>query len=113
MLNMDYHYGGTLETIKNLIDNQIPVIWLHHVPTGKVWIPHAALVIGYDDTLRKMVVTDPAFGSEVILSYKEFLSRWYRTNNLVVTVTSKIIALKGNELNRTLGNPVDVQYQFL
>ena len=90
MLNIDYHYGGDLESIKRLINDNIPLIWLHHVPTGKGWMPHAAVVIGYDDTRRKMVVADPAYGFEVMIPYTEFLRRWYRTNNLMIIVTSKL-----------------------
>jgi len=90
MLNIDYHYGGDLESIKRLIDDNIPVIWLHHVPTGKGWMPHAAVVIGYDDALRKMAVADPAYGFEVMMPYTEFLRRWYRANNLIIIVTSKL-----------------------
>ena len=90
MLNINHHYGGDLESIKRLIDDNIPLIWLHHVPTGKGWMPHAAVVIGYDDTRRKMVVADPAYGFEVMIPYTEFLRRWYRTNNLMIIVTSKL-----------------------
>jgi len=90
MLTIDHHYGGDLESVKDLIDKQIPMIWLHHVPTDKGWLPHAAIVIGYSDVLRRIVVADPAYGHEVILSYKEFLRRWYRTNNLMIIVTSKL-----------------------
>lgn len=90
MLNIDYHYGGDIESIKRLIDDNIPIIWLHHVPISKRWMPHAAVVIGYDDALRKMVVADPAYGFEVMIPYTEFLRRWYRTNNLIIIVTSKL-----------------------
>ncbi|MCX5854438.1 MAG: C39 family peptidase [Deltaproteobacteria bacterium] len=89
-LNIEYYYGGNLESVKKLIDNQIPLIWLHHVPTPKGWVPHAAVVIGYDDVLRRMVVADSAYGREVFLPYREFIRRWYRTDNLMIIVTSKL-----------------------
>ncbi len=91
MLNVEHHYGGNLESVKRLIDNQIPVIWLHRVPEGRRWGGlHSAVVIGYDDVRRIVVVADPACGCEVAMSYKEFMMRWQKTDNLYVVVTSRL-----------------------
>jgi len=91
MLNVEHHYGGNLESVKRLIDNQIPVIWLHRVPEGRRWGGlHSAVVIGYDDVRRIVVVADPACGCEVVMSYKEFMMRWQKTDNLYVVVTSRL-----------------------
>lgn len=91
MLNVEHHYGGNLESIKRLIDNQIPVIWLHRVLEERRWGGlHSAVVIGYDDVRKIVVVADPACGCEVVMSYKEFLTRWQKTDNLYVVVTSRL-----------------------
>ncbi len=91
MLNVEHRYGGDLESIKRLIDNKTPVIWLHRAIEGNRWGGlHSAVVIGYDDVRRIMVVADPACGCEVYMSYKGFLTRWQKTDNLYVVVTSKL-----------------------
>jgi hypothetical protein len=91
MLNVEHHYGGNIESIKKLIDNKIPVIWLHRVVEGTRWGGlHSAVVIGYDDVRRRVVVADPACGCEIDMSYKDFLTRWQKTDNLYVVVTSRL-----------------------
>jgi hypothetical protein len=89
-LDIEYRYKGDLEAIKKYIDNNIPVLWLHYAPAGRRWGRHAAVVIGYDDTARRMIVADPAYGAEVSMTYVEFLRRWYGTRELMITVTSRI-----------------------
>jgi ABC-type bacteriocin/lantibiotic exporter with double-glycine peptidase domain len=89
-LDINYRYHGTLELIKQNIDNNIPILWLHYAPAGRRWGRHAAVVIGYDDTARKMIVADPAYGAEVAMPYVEFLRRWHGTRELMITVTSRI-----------------------
>jgi uncharacterized protein YvpB len=89
-LDINYQYHGTLELIKQNIDNNIPILWLHYSPAGRRWGRHAAVVIGYDDTARKMIVADPAYGAEVAMPYVEFLRRWFGTRELMITVTSRI-----------------------
>jgi hypothetical protein len=89
-LDIDYRYHGTLKLIKQYIDNNIPVLWLHYSPAGRVWGRHVAVVIGYDDTARKMIVADPAYGVEMAMPYVEFLRRWYGTRELMIAVTSGI-----------------------
>jgi hypothetical protein len=91
MLNVEHHYGGDIESVKRLIDDQIPVIWLHRTIVGNRWGGlHSAVVIGYDDVRRIMVVADPACGCEVYVSYKGFLTRWQKTDYLYVVVTSRL-----------------------
>jgi hypothetical protein len=88
-LDIDYRYHGTLELIKQYIDNNIPVLWLHHSLVSRVWGRHVAVVIGYDDTARKMIVADPAYGTEIAVPYTEFLQRWHGARELIA-VTSRI-----------------------
>jgi hypothetical protein len=87
-LDIDYRYHGTLELIKQYIDNNIPVLWLHYV-AGWGWGGHVAVVIGYDDTARKMIVADPAYGAEIAMPYVEFLRRW-QVRREMIAVTSRI-----------------------
>jgi ABC-type bacteriocin/lantibiotic exporter with double-glycine peptidase domain len=89
-LDVNYQYHGTLELIKQNIDNNIPVLWLHFVPAGRRVGRHAAVVIGYDDTARRMIIADPAWGAEIAMSYTDFLQRWYGTRQLMIAVTSRI-----------------------
>jgi len=89
-LDIEYHYRGELDEIKRYIDNNIPVLWLHDAGTGKRVGRHAAVVIGYDDTARRMIIADPGYGTEISYSYVSFLSRWRITSELIIAVTSRI-----------------------
>ncbi len=87
-LDIDYRYHGTLELIKQYIDNNIPVLWLHYV-AGWGRGGHVAVVIGYDDTAGKMIVADPGYGAEIAMPYVEFLRRW-QVRREMIAVTSRI-----------------------
>lgn len=87
-LDTEYRYHGTIEAIKDYIDNNIPVLWLHYV-VGWGLGGHVAVVIGYDDKERKMIVADPAYGAEVAMPYVEFLKRW-QVRREMIAVTSRI-----------------------
>jgi hypothetical protein len=87
-LDIDYQYHGTLELIKQYIDNNIPVLWLHYV-AGWGRGGHVAVVIGYDDTAGKIIVADPAYGAEIAMPYVEFLRRW-QVRREMIAVTSRI-----------------------
>ncbi|HET6459318.1 MAG TPA: C39 family peptidase [Syntrophales bacterium] len=89
-LDVEYHYKGDLEEIKKYIDNNIPILWLHAVPARIGRGRHAAVVIGYDDTERRMITADPAYGTEVSMSYADFLKRWRESSELIIAVTSRI-----------------------
>ncbi len=89
-LDVEYHDRGNVEEIKKYIDNDIPVLWLHAAGFGTVWGRHAAVVIGYDDTERRMIIADPAYGAEIEVLYTDFLKRWRISNELIIAVTSRI-----------------------
>jgi hypothetical protein len=89
-LDAEYHYRGNLEEIKQYIDNNIPVMWLHLVPARRGWGRHVAVVIGYDDKERRMIVADPAFGTEISYTYIQFMQRWHGTSELIIAVTLRI-----------------------
>jgi len=89
-LDVNYQYHGTIELIKQNIDNNVPILWLHYALAGRRGGRHAAVVIGYDDRAREMIVADPAWGAEVAMPYAEFLRRWFGTRELMITVTSRI-----------------------
>jgi len=88
-LDIEYHYHGTVEEIKEYIDNNIPVIWPHNLAPVRGWAGHVAVVIGYDDKERKMIVADPGYGAEVNIPYVEFLRKW-RVARELIAVTSRI-----------------------
>jgi hypothetical protein len=91
MLNVEHRYSGTLDDVKELINRQIPVIWLHRARIGPRWAGlHSAVVTGYDDEKRFILVADPACGCEIAVPYQEFLMRWQQTNYLYVVVTSRL-----------------------
>ncbi|HUH65900.1 MAG TPA: C39 family peptidase [Syntrophales bacterium] len=89
-LDVEHHYKGDLEEVKKYIDNNIPVLWLHAAGSGPGWSRHAAVVIGYDDTARRMIIADPAYGAEVSYPYVDFLARWRISSELIIAVTSRI-----------------------
>jgi len=89
-LDLEYHYRGDLEEIKRYIDNNIPVLWIHATARWGGRGRHAAVVIGYDDTARRMIIADPGYGKEISYSYTDFLKRWHGTSELIIAVTSRI-----------------------
>lgn len=90
MLNVEHQYHCDLEKIKRFIDDRIPLIWPHYVPTHHGWSPHVSVVIGYDDGTRRMVIAEPSCGCEMTLRYRDFLQRWQKTDCLLVIVTSRL-----------------------
>lgn len=89
-LDIEYRYNGNLEAIKQYIDNNVPVLWLHLVPARGGWYRHVAVVIGYDDTARRMIIADPAYGAEVSMTYADFLRWWHGTSELMIAVISRM-----------------------
>ncbi|HUH65899.1 MAG TPA: C39 family peptidase [Syntrophales bacterium] len=89
-LDLSYHYKGDIEEVKRYIDDNIPVLWLHATNRWGGRGRHAAVVIGYDDTERRMYIADPGYGREIYYSYTDFLRRWHGTRELLIVVTSRI-----------------------
>lgn len=67
--------GGTIEDIKRLIAQGIPVIVLQfHQEVGKV--PHFRVVRGYDDAAGHLIMSDSLSGPNVALTERDFDVLW-------------------------------------
>lgn len=67
-----YGYIGTLEDLKEKIDQKIPVI-LYFSPYG---FGHVVVGIGYDEKKRRIIIHDPTIASDYEIPYSEFLKEW-------------------------------------
>lgn len=85
--NVDYREEGNLETVKKYIDNEVPVMWGHLAPGKWEGTRHMAVIIGYDDVYKSVVVADPGYGREISLSYDEFRNQWERVRNVMIAVS--------------------------
>ncbi|GAA5533961.1 LysM peptidoglycan-binding domain-containing protein [Deinococcus aluminii] len=67
--------GGTVEDIKRLVAQGIPVIVLQfHQEVGK--IPHFRVVRGYDDAAGHLIMSDSLSGPNVALTERDFDVLW-------------------------------------
>ena len=86
--------GGTLEGVKNLIANQIPV--LLEIGTFRIrdlngkysWMGHYQVINGYDDAAGELILQDSYLtnGQNYRLSYDTLLAEWRSFNFIYVVI---------------------------
>jgi hypothetical protein len=86
-LNVDYREEGDLESVKIYIDKGIPVMCGRIAPGKWEGTRHMAVIIGYDDVYKAVVLADPGYGREISLSYDEFMDEWGRVNKPMIAVS--------------------------
>ena len=86
-LNVDYHEEGDLEAVKSYIDKGIPVICGRIAPGKWEGTRHMAVIIGYDDVYKSVVLADPGYGREISITYDEFMDEWGRANRPMIAVS--------------------------
>src|SRR6185295_15671724 len=78
--------GGTLDQLKRLVSNNLPVIvetWLIHDGDG---LGHYRLVTGYDDATSQLNTFDSLSGPDVKVGYEQFEPDWRVFNRLYVVI---------------------------
>jgi hypothetical protein len=86
-LNVDYHEEGDLEAVKSYIDKGIPVMCGRIAPGKWEGTRHMAVIIGYDDVYKAVVLADPGYGREISIGYDEFMDEWGRANRAMIAVS--------------------------
>jgi len=86
-LNVDYHEEGNLEAIRRYIDKGIPVMCGRIAPGKWEGTRHMAVIIGYDDVYKTVVLADPGYGREISIGYDEFMDQWGRVNRPMIAVS--------------------------
>jgi uncharacterized protein YvpB len=86
-LNVDYHEEGDLEAVKSYIDKGIPVMCGRIAPGKWEGTLHMAVIIGYDDVYKTVVLADPGYGREISIGYDEFMDEWGRANRPMIAVS--------------------------
>jgi uncharacterized protein YvpB len=86
-LNVDYHEEGDLEAVKSYIDKGIPVMCGRIAPGKWEGTRHMAVIIGYDDVYKSVVLADPGYGREISIGYDEFMDEWGRANRPMIAVS--------------------------
>lgn len=72
-----FGYIGTLEDLKDRIDQGIPVL-VFLTPFG---YGHVVVVIGYDETKHQIIMHDPTVANNQAISYDDFLQEWRQSGN--------------------------------
>lgn len=72
-----YGYIGTLEDLKDRIDQNLPVI-VFLSPYG---YGHVVVVIGYDETRHQIIMHDPTIADHHAVGYDDFLIEWRQSGN--------------------------------
>jgi len=78
--------GGTIELLKTLINNDLPVLaetWLTHDGDG---LGHYRLITGYDDATGQLTTSDSLNGPKFQVSYEQFEADWRVFNRLYLLV---------------------------
>ena len=86
-LNVDYHEEGDLESVKGYIDKGIPVICGRIAPGKWEGTRHMAVIIGYDDVYKLVILADPGYGREISITYDQFMNEWGRVNRPMIAVS--------------------------
>ncbi|MCU0496220.1 MAG: tetratricopeptide repeat protein [Anaerolineae bacterium] len=79
--------GGTLDLIKSLISNNIPVIietgyWIE----GSDWLGHYQTIVGYDDNIGNFYIYDSNFGQNFVEGYIYLDENWQYFNRRFIVV---------------------------
>jgi len=86
-LNVDYHEEGDLEAVKSYIDKGVPVICGRIAPGKWEGTRHMAVIIGYDDVYKLVILADPGYGREISITYDQFMNEWGRVNRPMIAVS--------------------------
>jgi hypothetical protein len=85
--NVDYHEEGDLKDVRSYIDKGIPVMCGRIAPGKWEGTRHMAVIIGYDDVYKAVVLADPGYGREISIGYDEFMDQWGRANRPMIAVS--------------------------
>ena len=88
-----YNYM-TLEEVKNLLTNDIPVIAVQNY-TLSLPFSHARVIIGFDDEKQEIISNDPTAGKNYRMSYSYFSA----LNTGINTDFFKVIVISTEEIN--------------
>ncbi|GAG63330.1 unnamed protein product, partial [marine sediment metagenome] len=88
-----YNYM-TIEDIKNLLEEDIPVIAVQNYSLSLPY-SHARVIIGFDDEKQEIITNDPTAGEDYIISYSNFLALNFNSN----TDKCKVIVLSPGEVD--------------
>ncbi|MBX7153251.1 tetratricopeptide repeat protein, partial [bacterium] len=89
-----FGYLGTLEDLKDRIDQGIPVL-VFLTPFGG---GHVVVVIGYDETKHQIIMHDPTVANDHAVAYDDFLREWKQSGNecaIVAPFDKNIIVTEG------------------
>jgi len=96
-----YNYM-TLEDIKNLLEEDIPVIAVQNYSLSLPY-SHARVIIGFDDEKQEVITNDPTAGKDYIISYSDFLALNFDSN----TDKCKVIVLSPEEVDSKNAELID------
>ncbi len=89
-----YGYMGTIEDLKDRIDQNIPVL-VFLTPFG---YGHVVVVIGYDESKHQIIMHDPTVANNQAVGYDDFLQEWRQSGNecaIIVPFDRDIVVTEG------------------
>jgi len=100
-----YNYM-TLEEVKNLLTNDIPVIAVQNY-TLSLPFSHARVIIGFDDEKQEIISNDPTAGKDYKMSYSNFAALNTGINPdlfKIIVIAVEDISIKNAELINNMNN---------
>jgi ABC-type bacteriocin/lantibiotic exporter with double-glycine peptidase domain len=77
--------NGDIESLKSLIDNQLPVIILVDKGKWKVSVPHYYVAYGYNDE-KRVILLHTGFESAQEISFDKLDNQWKKMNRLMLVI---------------------------
>lgn len=108
-----YRYGGTFETLKQLISNNFVVmIEAGYDPerANQGWMGHYLLVIGYDDAQQVFITHDSYDGQGLAYSYTHVQEHWQHFNYVYFVIYE---SAREPELFNLLGEDADTRENYI
>lgn len=100
-----YRMGGTLDLLKALLSNNIPVIIeTGYYLEGSDWLGHYQTLIGYDDSLAQFIVNDSNIGPNHIETYSYLDQKWQHFNRTFIAI---YLPQDEEKVARILGDRMD------
>jgi len=78
---MSYSFNGDIQTLKELIKKDIPLIVLHK-PVKQINKGHYRVIIGFDENSQQVIFHDPLLGKKFAAEYDTFNDLWHWGDNV-------------------------------
>lgn len=92
-LNIEYRVGGSIDRLRTLLANGLPVmieegfpIQESYWPNDDRWAGHYLLLTGYDDSIQSFIAQDSFEGPDRVIKYRDLDKTWQQFNRVYMMV---------------------------